>query len=72
MSFGNEANARACALIGIVVDDIFEDVENFDTNLSPGNFGNVQVGVDDTTVVLIDDLGKFNMLHIIYSTSRSS
>ena len=58
ISFGTEANALACATIGIVVDDVFEDIENFDTILFPGSVGNVVVGPDDTTVVLIDDLGR--------------
>ena len=58
VSFGPEANAVACATITIVVDNIFEDIENFDTNLSPGGTGNVVVGPEDNTVVLIDDLGR--------------
>ena len=53
---GPEANAQECTVIGIVVDGIFEDVENFDTSLSPGETENVVVGPEDTTVVLIDDL----------------
>ena len=46
-----------CLLIGIIVDDIYEDVEDFDTSLTPGDNVNVMVGPQDTTVVLIDDLG---------------
>ena len=61
---GPEANAQECAIIGIVVDGIFEDVENFDTSLSPGEADNVVVGPDDTTVVLIDDLGMHSMNEI--------
>ena len=60
VSFGTEANAVACATIGIVVDNIFEDIENFDTDLTPGGTGNVVVGPEDNTVVLIDDLGRGN------------
>ena len=36
---------------------MFEDIENFDTNLLPPGTGNVVVGPQDTTIVLIDDLG---------------
>ena len=39
------------------MDGIFEDVENFDTHLSPGETENVVVGPEDSTAVLIDDLG---------------
>ena len=36
---------------------MFEDIENFDTNLLPPGTGNVVVGPEDSTIVLIDDLG---------------
>ena len=57
VTFGSEPNAVSCATIGIVVDGVFEDIENFDTNLLPPGTGNVVVGPQDTTTVLIDDLG---------------
>ena len=59
VTFGTEANALACADIGIVVDNVFEDIENFDTNLLPGESTNVMVGPEDNTAVFIDDLGRF-------------
>lgn len=66
VSFGTEANAVACATIGIVVDNIFEDIENFDTDLTPGGTGNVVVGPEDNTVVLIDDLGRGNSINSLF------
>lgn len=58
VTFGQEANDVACANIDIVVDNIFEDIEDFNTNLLPGATGDVEVGPQDNTVVFIDDLGK--------------
>ena len=57
VTFGTEVNAQGCARIGIVIDGVFEDLEDFDTNLSPGDVVNVVVGDRDNTVVIIDDLG---------------
>lgn len=53
---GTEANAQGCTIIPIVVDNTFEDLENFYGSLSAREV-NVVVGPDDTSTVFIDDLG---------------
>ena len=62
-----------CLLIGIIVDGVYEDVEDFDTSLTPGDNVNVMVGPQDTTVVLIDDLGmplNFITINSVYKRGK--
>ena len=73
VTFGTDANDVACARIGIVVDNVFEDIENFNTDLSPGGTANVVVGPQNNTVVLIDDLGRgHSIVEIIMSGHLSN
>lgn len=57
VTFGQEANAVGCIRITIIVDNEFEDVENFRGDLMRGEQDAVVIGPDDTSTVLIDDLG---------------
>ena len=72
VTFGTDANDVACARIGIVVDNVFEDIENFNTDLSPGGTANVVVGPQNNTVVLIDDLGRGPIVETIMSGHLSN
>ena len=58
VTLGTEREAENCLTIIIVRDIIFEDIEDFNVDLSvTGDETNVVVGPDDTGTVLIDDVG---------------
>ena len=59
VTLGLEAGSTSCVSIEIRDDTIFEDVEDFiAVLLTDPEITNIQIGEVNTTLILLDDVGK--------------
>lgn len=68
VTLGIEAGATSCVPIDIRDDTIFEDVEDFTAVLVIDPDAGLQIGDINTTLIVIDDLGK-KVLYIIWEAN---